>query len=144
MGTIGNEEEITYSAGPNIPTILSKIRDLESNWDGQGAEKVPGSVICKAEKIIARTANLFFDPEIFPTYDGGITISWGGVLATLDIRQDWIALHCGYKNILPSEVEQIISDDFNEELLSKKIKQWIKAHCEHTVQLDNTSNILII
>ena len=69
------EEEKAEKLNPRQISLcrLSDIKDLEQDWDGEGTQPIPGSIIVKATEIVLE---LMHQPSIFPTGRNSIQLEF--------------------------------------------------------------------
>ncbi len=66
----------SYLYGKDKITNLKRLSDIEklpSNWNNNGADKIPDAVIKNVRKLLMR---LEFQPEIFPTACDAVQLEW--------------------------------------------------------------------
>lgn len=72
---------------------ITKIANLEADWDGEGSLPIPAEKICSA-RLLASVLELWEKPipyDVYPLSDGNIIFEWRGekgVIHRLEIESD--------------------------------------------------------
>lgn len=83
---------IEFTSPPWLPAVEKRIdalRNLEPNWDGEGAPRIPFECAMAVWRFLFDTAlNETPAPQLIPTSAGGIQIEWHLAGTDLEVRFD--------------------------------------------------------